>query len=102
MVVHYPRTVWKNSYAEHEVTVKHTYRHFKNNMSPENVVCYICLAPVTRNLHAVPDVRPHNTPRPKYVRDGGHVGSKHNYVSMNALFNKETTYTEDVVLTLYI
>ena len=22
MVVHYPRTVWKNSYAEHEVTGK--------------------------------------------------------------------------------
>ena len=24
MVVHYPRTVWKDSYAEHEVTGKHT------------------------------------------------------------------------------
>ena len=25
MVVHYPRTVWKNSYAEHEITGK-TYK----------------------------------------------------------------------------
>ena len=29
MVVHYPRTVWKNSYAEHKVTGK-TYNLKKN------------------------------------------------------------------------
>ena len=29
MVVHYPRTVWKNSYAEHKVTGK-TYNRNKN------------------------------------------------------------------------
>ena len=29
MVVHYPRTVWKNSYAEHQVTGK-TYNLKKN------------------------------------------------------------------------
>ena len=31
LVVHYPRTVWKNSYAEHEVTGKtYNYRKKKN------------------------------------------------------------------------
>ena len=29
MVVHYPRTVCKNSYAEHEVTGKHTHKKKK-------------------------------------------------------------------------
>ena len=29
MVVHYPRTVWKNSYAEYEVTVKHTNKEYE-------------------------------------------------------------------------
>ena len=35
MVVHYPRTVWKNSYAEHKVTGK-TYHNKKGkkNQSP--------------------------------------------------------------------
>ena len=30
MVVHYPRTVWKNSYAEHEELVKHTIEKIEN------------------------------------------------------------------------
>ena len=33
MVVHYPRTVWKNSYAEHEVTGK-TYNKKKKKSKP--------------------------------------------------------------------
>ena len=32
MVVHYPRTVWKNSYAEHEVTGK-TYNNKKSKIN---------------------------------------------------------------------
>ena len=35
MVVHYPRTVWKNSYAEHEVTGK-TYNLKKKKSSRGN------------------------------------------------------------------
>ena len=31
MVVHYPRTVWKNSYAEHEITGK-TYTQTNESM----------------------------------------------------------------------
>ena len=36
MVVHYPRTLWKNSYAEHEVTGK-TYNLKKKKKVPYNV-----------------------------------------------------------------
>ena len=35
MVVHYPRTVWKNSYAEHEVTGK-TYNYQKKVLPNES------------------------------------------------------------------
>ena len=31
---------------------------------------------ITGNLHDVPDVWPINTPRLKYVSDGGRLGSK--------------------------
>ena len=33
-------------------------------------------APVPGNIHDVPNVRLHNIPRLKYVRDGGRTGSK--------------------------
>ena len=44
-------------------------------MSPANVVCQARRL-VTGNQHDVQGVRYINTPRPKYVSDGGHAGSK--------------------------
>ena len=47
MVVQYPRTVWKNSYAEHEVTLEHTIKKKKEDgflgISLDNTTCNIQL-----------------------------------------------------------
>ena len=44
MVVHYPRTLWKNSYAEHEVTGK-TYNLKKHTKNYNHENACTCLFP---------------------------------------------------------
>ena len=54
MVVHYPRTVWKNSYAEHKETGKHTkkQKHAEIVKVNENITCGFRLfsSPSSRSL----------------------------------------------------
>ena len=54
MVVHYPRTVWKNSYAEHKVTGK-TYNK-NDHLAPYPVTdmlknVFVGLQAIINNLH---------------------------------------------------
>ena len=61
MVVHYPRTVWKNSYAEHEVAGKSC-----NKKKVEPWECQSLVSTMTKNSdaeHRVAISKTHNEKR---------------------------------------